>query len=66
MAPFGDRAGSMTKNGHAGDGDVAEAVQRHRLVALVFAPEAAAAVGRVRLAQIDDAELLRSLATAGR
>ena len=43
---------------HARDGDVAEPVQRDRLVALVLAAEPAPAVGRVGLPQIDDAELL--------
>ena len=37
---------------------VAEAVQRDSLVALVFAAQAAAAVGGVGLAQVDDAEPL--------
>ena len=48
----------MTKNGHPGHRHVAEAVQRHRLVALVVAAQAAPAVGGVRVAQVDDAELL--------
>ena len=38
---------------HAGHRHVAEPVQRHRLVALVLAPEAAPAVGRVGLAQVE-------------
>ena len=43
---------------HAGHGHVPELVQRHRLVAFLFAAEPAAAVRRVGRAQIDDAELL--------
>ena len=42
----------------AGNGDVAKAVQRDRLVALVLAPQPSPAVGGVGLAKIDDAELL--------
>ena len=50
---------------HAGHRHVAELVQRDRLVALVFAAEPAAAVRRVGLAQIDDAELLVVASPAG-
>ena len=58
FAPLGGPRRVHHEERHAGHGHVPELVQRHRLVALLFAAEPAAAVRRVGLTQIDDAELL--------